>query len=412
MRIRARLLTGSAAFRNRSFRWLSAGAGLNSAGMQGEQVVLGYMIYRLTESSMWVGLSLALFFAPMLLVGVPAGALADRFDRRTVLIVIEGLLLLSLAIFGGLLMLGMIGVTGVLVMSVLSGTLRAIHHPARLSFAGDMAGDTGLVAALSLLGITSRFGQLFGAVFAGGISEVYGAGAAYVVLALGHAAALWMFVQTDRRQPVTGAGQSELPAGVWSGIVEYLILMKSHTVILTIVVLASLVEIFGFSFATAMPEIAIERLGVNDSGLGAMHAMRAAGGLTGALLLSLFATKQIGSLFLLVVAGFGGALVLLAIAPHLSWVLLAVGVVALFASWTDILVQSLLQISAPAEVRGRAMGAWVFALGMGPIGHIELGFLMNTFGTTVALVFNGIMLVIIGVVAVLILPGIKQVRTQ
>lgn len=411
MRLPDRLTTAGAAFQHRGFRCLSAGSSLNSAAMQGEQVILGYMVYQLTGSSAWVGLSLALFFAPMLLVGIPAGALADRFDRRQVLIATEAALLIALALFGLCLMLEQVGLLGALLMSTVSGTLRAIHHPARLSYAGDVAGAGSLLAALSLLGISSRFGQLLGALTAGFVSEAAGAASAYAVLATAHAIALWTFIQSDSSAAPNHADQTA-PTGVVNGVFEYLRLIQTHTTLLALVILASLVEILGFSFATAMPELAIERLAVHDGGLGAMHAMRAAGGLTGAIILSVLVTRRVGRFFLFVMVLFGAALIALALAPSFNSVLLAIGLVALCASWTDILVQSMLQICTPVALRGRAMGAWVFALGMGPIGHLELGLLLTTFGTVVALASNGIALILIGLTAALLIPALRAIELR
>ncbi len=267
---------------NPVFRWLACGSGLNSAGMQGEQVVLGLLVYQLTQSSAWVGISLALFFAPMLIVGVPAGALADRFDRRSVLIKTEIALFASLAVFAVLLVMGLAGLSAALLMSVLSGVLRSLHHPARLSYTGDIAGNSGMVAALSLLSIVTRFGQLLGALAAGLVSQHYGPGSAYAVLALGHLVALWCFVRTHGNKTISHAVKHDQPETVTGAIVEYLKLLKSSSTLMLLIVFASLIEVFGFSFATALPQIAVERLALDAGGLGLMHAARAAGGLLGA----------------------------------------------------------------------------------------------------------------------------------
>ena len=177
-----------------------------------------------------------------------------------------------------------------------------------------------------------------------------------------------------------------------------------------LLVLASLAEVLGFSFATAMPEIAIDRLDVDSSGLGAMHSMRAVGGLARAVVLSLLTIKHIGSLFTLVLMGFGIAICYLSVATQMNQVLVAVCVIAFFASSTDILVQSMMQICLPAAMRGRAMGAWVFALGMGPVGHLELGLLMAVAGTTAALATNGALLVLTGLLSYWFLPELRNLK--
>ena len=415
MRFNSRLFAVSTALKSADFRWLAFGSGLNSAGMQGEQVIIGLLVYRLTESSAWVGISLALFFAPMLLVGVPAGALADRYDRRAVLIWTECGLLALLVIFAGLLAIDIVGLGAALAISVLSGVLRSIHHPARLSYAGDIVERQQRLTTLSVLNIITRLGQLSGALVAGLISENFGSANAYLALATGHAVALLCFVAITRRDSaaiIVADYENKSEVSFLNTILEYLRLLRSNVTILLLIIFASAIEIFGFSFATAMPEIAVERLQLSDGGLGIMHAVRSAGGLTGALILSTLIVYNIGKLYLWVMVGFGFALMLLAVAPDLHWVLLAVAVIAVFASAADVIVQSMLQNCVPDALRGRAMGAWVVALGMGPVGHLELGILMSTFGITAALASNGIVLLMIGLGALLLIPAIHTIRNE
>ena len=394
--------------RHRTFRWLATGTGLNSAGMQGEQVIIGILVYQMTGSSAWVGLSLALYFAPMLLVGVPAGALADRYDRRLVLIWTEVALVAAMATFSLLLWHDSVQLAAALTMSVLSGALRSIHHPARLSYTGSVAGNHRLVAALSLLGIVGRAGQLIGALLAGVISERYHPGSAYGLLAAGHLLALLCFFKLDDNS----VAAQQTKTGLWKSIVDYLHLLRSSSLLLMLIAFVSLVEVLGFSFATALPQIAVDRLALDAEGLGLMHAARSAGGLVGAVLLSLWSVNAPGRLYLMVIVGFGISLVALAVAPQLPTVLLAIALVAVCASASDILSQSMLQLCVPDALRGRAMGAWVVALGMGPLGHLELGLLISLTSTGLALGGNGLVLLLIGIVALMRGGAISRICPQ
>ncbi len=365
--------------------------------MQGEQVIVGLLVYQLTQSSAWVGISLALFFAPMLFVGVPAGVLADRFDRRSVLIWAEVALLVALGVFAIMLTRDAVQLPAALAMSVLSGILRSIHHPARLSYTGAIAGNARMVTALGVLGIVGRAGQLIGALLAGVVSERYNPGTAYSLLAVGHLIALWCFFNLDSNTGEKGSTDT----GVWNSIIDYVRVLRSNSTLLLVIGFVSLIEVFGFSFATALPQIAVDRLEMDAQGLGLMHAARSAGGLVGAVMLSLWTVALPGRLYLLVIVGFGLAVLALAIAPQLHTVLLAIALVAICASASDILSQSMLQLSVPDALRGRAMGAWVVALGMGPLGHLELGLLISLTGTGLALGFNGVLLLVIGIATLL-----------
>jgi len=159
-----------------------------------------------------------------------------------------------------------------------------------------------------------------------------------------------------------------------------------------------------------MPEIAIERLNAGADDLGVMHAFRNAGGLLGAIVITVLTTKRLGEVYLIVLAAFGLTLLILGWAPTMPGVLIAVAMIAVFASASDILVQSMMQLSVPPALRGRAMGAWVVALGMGPLGHLELGLLISFFGTALALYLNGFVLLAVGLAGFLLVPSIRRIR--
>lgn len=396
--------------RNPVFRKLALGSGFNSAGWQGEQVILGLLAYELTGSSAWVGIVLALNFAPMFFVGVPAGVMADRFDRRVLLIQAEVVLVIALIAFALLLSQGSVALSAVIGMSVVSGIVRSVHHPARLSYAGDMAGKGGMIGTLSLLSIVSRVGQVAGALVAGYIGELVSFAVAYFVLAVAHVLAVYCFMQTTTNRAGYERKGAASTTSIRMAMLEFARGIRSSRLLMLVIVFAIFAEVFGFSFATAMPEIAIERLQAGADDLGLMHAFRNAGGLFGAVVITLMTTTRLGLLYLVVLAAFGISLMVLGWMPTMPGVLIAVAMIAVFASASDILVQSMMQLAVPTDQRGRAMGAWVVALGLGPLGHLELGLLISFFGTALALYFNGVALLLIGVVGLLCVPSVSRIR--
>ena len=396
--------------RNPVFRNLALGSSFNSAGWQGEQVILGLLAYQLTGASIWVGIVLALNFAPMFFVGVPAGVLADRINRRSLLIQVEVVLVIALIAFAVLLSQGAGALPAVLGMSIISGIVRSVHHPARLSYAGDMAGKGGMIGTLSLLSIVSRIGQMSGALIAGYVSEYASPAVAYFVLAVAHMLAVYFFMQTTANRAGYERKANVETTSIPVAVLQYARVMRSSQLLVLLILFATLTEVFGFSFVTAMPEIAIERLHAGADDLGLMHGFRNAGGLIGAIVITLLTTKRLGMVYLVVLSAFGLALLMLGRMPTMPGVLIAVAMIAVFASASDILVQSMMQLSVPVELRGRAMGAWVVALGMGPLGHLELGLLISYFGTAIALYFNGIVLLMVGVVGYLLVPSVRRIQ--
>ena len=392
----------------RDFRLVIADSACHHFGSAGEQVLFGLMVYELTGSSAWVGIAYALYFGPMLLFGAPSGALADALDRRRLLPVIELCVSANLAVFAVVITLGLASLWPVLVLTTVSGSLRATYHPVRSSYVYDLVGGNAVVAAFGWLNLSMRAGQLIGALAAGGLMQQFGAEYAYATMFTAHvgAAALTLRLRTSSA-PTRGSIHAP-----WSALSHTLrelgVEMRKNRTLLMLVVVTASVEIFGFSFVTALPELVVSLDGGPQS-LGTLHAARAGGGLlAGAALVAVGARlKRRGAWYLLLVYLFGIGLWLVAAAPTLVLAGSALALVAFTAASIDVLGQSMMQLCVPDRLRGRAMGAWVFAAGTAPLGHLEIGALVAALGASMALGINGVCLIAIGLMATVAAPHLR-----
>ena len=391
------------AFRDADFRRLSYGVALNSAGMSGEHVVLGILVFQATQSTFWVGITLALYNFPMLIFGLLSGAVAD--DRRTVLRCLEAGIAATQTLFAALIALGVDDLWLILAFTASVGSLRAMSHPVRTSYAYDIVGGDHIVAGLGALNLATRFGQLTGALVAGAVMQGIGAPAAILLMAGGHVGAYAVFA---RLRSVGHAAPLER-APILQNLREYRDEMRANRILLVLLVITAAVEIFGFSFSTALPELATARFAVGAEGLGYMHAARAVGGiLAGLVLAGMGGLRRRGAVFLVVIYAFGASLLLVAVADQFVLALAALVVVAVLATASDVLTQSMMQLSVPNALRGRAMGSWVFAIGSAPLGHLMMGGLAVTFGVGVALGINGTLLIGVGLLATFVAPRLRR----
>jgi hypothetical protein len=101
-------------------------------------------------------------------------------------------------------------------------------------------------------------------------------------------------------------------------------------------------------------------------------------------------------------------MMLLAEARFFWLALMALVLIAMMATASDILTQSMVQLSVPNHLRGRAMGAWAFAIGSAPLGHLEMGYLIVAFGLSGALLANGFVLIATGLVVLLTMPRLRK----
>ena len=376
------------------FRRLLAMTFFNGASMVGELLLFGLAVYELSGSTAWVGLSLALYFGPNFFVGAIAGTIADSFDRALVLRAVEAALGVNLLVIGILFLSGGAGLAAILVLTLVSGVFRAAYNPARSSYAFDLAGAERVVSALGTLNISVRVGQLTGALVAGWAAAEIGIGAAYLMMAAAHVLALAAFGRQRAAPPAPRAERRPM----LTGLVEFFRELGANRPLLILFVVTGGVEVFGFSFLTALPDLAVDRLGLDATGLGILHASRSAGGIIGGIVMAMAGpSRRLGVVWLAMIAAFGLEVMALGFAPTLPIAVVVTVAIALCAVASDVLTQSMMQLSVPGALRGRAMGAWQVAVGFSPIGHLEMGLLAGRVGTAGALLLNGAALVLVAV---------------
>ena len=372
------------------FRRLLAMTFFNGASMVGELLLFGLAVYELSGSTAWVGLSLALYFGPNFFVGAIAGTLADAFDRARMLRIVEAALGINLFVIGVLFVSGAAGLWAILALTLVSGVFRAAYNPARSSYAFDLAGAERIVSALGAVNIAVRLGQLTGALVAGWAAAEIGIGAAYLMLSSAHVLALAAF---GRQRADTSRLHTER-SSMRAGLVGFFRELGGNRPLLILFVVTGAVEVFGFSFLTALPDLAVDRLGLDAAGLGILHASRSAGGIVGGIVMAMAGpSRRLGVVWLTMIAAFGLEVMALGLASSLPIAVVVTVSIAFCAVASDVLTQSMMQLAVPSALRGRAMGAWQVAVGFSPIGHLEMGLLAGAVGTAGALLLNGAALV-------------------
>jgi MFS family permease len=373
--------------------------------MVGEQVVLGWLTLELTNSPLMVGLALGLRMAPLLIVGLPAGVVADQGDRVRLLRLSGYGMGAASAVLGALTLAGVVAVWHVLVLTVASGCVRALYQTARQSYAHDLVGAGELVHAIALLGVAMRVGGLAGSLLAGALTARFGPGAGYLGVAAGFLAGSLVFAAA----PAAGEPAATARESVWAGFVDFARALRRDRLLPGLIALTAGAEVLGFSHQALLPSLARDVLQVGADGLGVMTAARSVGGILGiAAISALSQTGRTGSLFLGVLVVFGGSLVILGFAPSFLWVVLLLVLVNAMGSVSDVLSQSLIQLNAPRGLRGRASGAWVVAIGTAPLGQLQIGALASLFGVGTALGLHGLALVGLAVAGAVWFPRLRR----
>ena len=379
--------------RHRNVRVLWVSSLFNAIGF-GEIVVVGWVVLELSDSAFMVGVALGLRMAPFFFLGLLAGVVADRMDRRTLMQVSSVGAAAVSGVQGLLILLDVVQVWHILLLGLASGSLFAVYMTARQSYAYDLAGPGEVVRSLAVVYLAMQVGGIVGSLVSGYVLGSLGAEVAFPVLGLSYLLSAYtlQFLEHGHRGPVR---VREPPLENLKGVGREL--RRNHSLLLLVAVIA-IIEILGFSHMAVMPSLAKEELHVGAEGLGILNAFRSVGGILATLLFALVRDpERKGALYLLVTFIFGGAIVFLGFASSFALAILAIVLVSGMMALSDVLSQSMIQRVVPDEFRGRAMGAWVLAIGTAPLGNLQIGALASAYGVPLALVANGIGVVIVAI---------------
>ena len=379
----------------RNYRLFFIGQIVSMSGTWMQSVAQGWLVYRLTGSAFALGITAALQFGPVLFVGAWGGLLADRVDKRRLLMTTQSLATMLALVLGVLTATGVVQVWMVYLLAVFTGCVNAIDNPSRQSFVFEMVGREDLANAVGLNSVIINSSRIVGPALAGlliatvGLSPCFFANAASFLFVIG-ALVVMRPEELHRGQPVRRA-KGQLREGL-----RYAWTTPELRVPL---LLMAAVGTFGYNFSVILPVMAREAFGRGGGTYGALASTMGAGALIGALVVAGRA-RPTRRLLVGSTLAFGACAVLVGLAPTLPLALAALvpmgGFAIVFVSTTN----ALLQLNSAAELRGRVMALWsVVFLGSTPIGGPLTGALASWFGPRVTLGAEGVVTVLSGLAA-------------
>ena len=397
----------ASAFRYHGFRFLWVSLLFNSFAMWMEQLALGWLILEMTDSPFMVGVAAAVRLAPFLLIGILAGAVADRVDRHLFLRFLTAAAGLVTVVMAVLVISNTIQVWHALLLSLASGVFRAFTATVRPSYVYDLVGPNEALNGMALASLSQRLGGVIGSLAAGFLIATVDVGGAYLAMSASYVlATVILFAITEVGQAAPTERHS-----VVENIRSSFRAMRGNRTLVYLMALTASVEMLGFSHQTLLPVIARDVLGVGAGGLGIMMAVRSAGGVLGVLFLAVLGNyRRKGWLSLISMTLFGIGIIALSQSGIFIVMLIMLTLTNFAAGINGVLAQTLMQANVPNEERGRAMGSWAASIGLAPLGHMELGAVAGTLGTPVALLINGAALAIIGVASAIGLPRIRRLE--
>lgn len=343
-----------------------------------------------------IGLVFALRAGALLVFGIPAGLLADRMDRRSLLILTNVIAIGLALLLAGFASVGALPLWAILATALSLGTLDAAKIASAQSYTYDLVGPLLATSGIAIAAIGWQLMSALGNIVAGPVMDSYGPSVAFLVMAaaLGVSTALLLVgaPSAEVRRRLAAPDPEAVPRTVRASL---LLVRRNH--VLALLALAVIVtEIFGFSSMVLLPVFADQVFGTDAAGYGAMGAVMRLGGAAALVVVAIYGTRLTrGSVLLTTSAVFGSALVALAVSPSLAVAFIPIFLAGGAAAVSDSLSQSLMQRSTEDSERGAAMGIWTFAVGWGPVGHLAVGLAAARVGAPLTqLVAGGVLLLL------------------
>ena len=367
--------------------WL-AGFCVNTARWM-DFLVLGWLVYDLTGSPLMVGVAAFARNAPMMLLGMVAGLLADRFHRGRLLLFVQGLNLGTALVLALLFGSGLGGLWPLLVLELLLGSAWAIDFPVRRAVLYTLVGPGRLTNAVSLESVSMQGTKMLGPLMGGLLIGRIGPAGCYLVLAVLYLVALITVSVVVRRVNLPAGGQTgSTVAGLATGLRE----ARAQPAILGVLLITVVMNMLMFPYQQMLPVFAKDVFKVGPELLGLLVAADGLGALSGSLAL---ASRRGFSSHRQVFAGgsllAASLLIGLALAPS-YWLALPIQFcIGVAESGFATMQAAIVLIAAPERSRGRVLGILSMCIGTGPVGTLWIGSVASQVGAPLATVASAVL---------------------
>jgi MFS family permease len=359
-----------------NYRRYYSGQAISLIGTWMQMTAQSWLVLTLTHSAAALGGIVALQTVPVLLLAPYGGVLADRVDKRKMMIALQSAMGVQALILGLLTVTGAVRVWQIGVLAVLLGLNNAFENPSRQSFMLEMVGPDHLRNAVSLNSVLVNVARSLGPAVAGILIATVGEGVCFLINAGSFVAVVASLMTMDR----TALQPTEPTPRARGQLREGLRYVRSTPALAVPLLMMAVVGCLTYEFQVSLPVLASRGLQVGASGYGFMTASMGIGAVIGGLLVAARGRTGLRTL-VLAAAAFGVAMAFATVAPSLPVELVALA----FAGGASISFMatgnSTLQLTAAPEMRGRVMALWFVAFqGSTPIGGPIVGWIMEAMG--------------------------------
>jgi MFS family permease len=374
--------------RHRNFQLFVSGQLISLIGTWMQMVAQAWLVYRLTGSSVQLGLIGFAGQIPVFVFAPLGGAVADRFSRHRVVITAQATMMALALLLGTLTLLDVVRLSHLYVLATLLGIANAFDMPARQAFVIEMVGRSDLQNAIALNSSMVNAARVAGPAIAGITVAAVGEGWCFLINGLSYIAVIaGLLAMHVRSRPYVHVS---VPA--WASILEGLGFVARAEPIRAMLLLLGLVSLMGMPYTVLMPIFADQILGGGVWGYGTLLASAGVGSLAGAVTLTTRRDlKGLGKWVAIACASFGGGLVLFSLSRSFwlsALILLPTGYFVMFQMAAS---NTLIQSMVPDALRGRVMSVYsMMFMGMAPFGALLAGALADAIGPPLTVAIGGL----------------------
>jgi len=393
------------ALRHRNFRLFFAGQLISLIGTWMQQVAQSWLIYRLTHSALLLG---AVGFAgqiPSLIVGPWGGHVADRHDRRRVLVITQSASMILAFILAGLTLGGVIREWHIFVLAALLGIVNAFDVPVRQAFLVQMVEREDLMNAIALNSSMFNGARIVGPAVAGLLVAAIGEGWCFFANAVSYVAVIagLLMMSLPRLAP------QSVSTSAWENIVEGFRYVGTIAPIRALLLLLGLISFAGMPYSVLMPIFADEVFHRGARGLGILMGASGAGALIGSVMLAMRSSvRGLGRWVSIASFCFGASALAFAFSRSFALsvaflVPLGISMIVQMAS-----LNTLIQFMVRDDLRGRVMAVYTMMfVGFGPLGALVAGLLAEHIGAPLTVACGGVLTILGSIVFAIRLPALR-----
>ena len=367
-------LTAFRALRHRNFRLFFVGQLISLIGTWMQMVAQSWLVLKLSNSPLMLGIVSFAGFMPIVLVALFAGVVVDHVDRRRLIIGAQTLLMINAFVLGILTWTGVVKVEYVIVLAALNGFVSSFDMPGRQAFVVEMVGREDLPNAIAMNSMIFNGARMIGPAIAGLSIAVIGVTGCFMLNGVSYLAVLWSLFQMElpRRE------RREFGASMMRQVRLGLAYVWQHRPTLWLLVLVAISMGIGMQYSVLIPVFARDLLKVGPHGYGFLMAAQGLGAVISAIVMNSRSTAPkalrqnlVFGIFCMAFATAGFGLSTWMWLSLLTQLLIGVGLMNHMVT-----TNTLLQLFVSDELRGRVMSIYTLSfIGTAPIGSLTVGYI-------------------------------------